>query len=216
MKKNPEKDIKQYAFFFDANACSGCKACEMACRDKHDLGKGIQWRRIYEIAGGSWEMENNAMRHNLIAYNLSMACNHCADPACVHACPTKAMQKREDGIVFIDPDLCIGCKYCSWACPYDAPQYNYTDGLMTKCDFCMDYIDEGKPPSCVAACPMRVLDFGEMEELSRKYPEKHIYPLPDEKLTRPAFVVKNHKSAKNTGEIELEIVNREEVGYDKQ
>lgn len=216
MNKKPDKNIKQYAFFFDANACSGCKACEMACRDKHNLYKGIRWRRVYEIAGGGWNIENKVMYHNLVAYNLSMSCNHCADPACIHACPTKAMQKREDGIVFIDPDLCMGCKYCSWACPYDAPQYNYKTGLMTKCDFCMDYIDEGKPPSCVAACPMRVLDFGEMEELSKKYPDRHVYPLPEETLTRPALVVKNHTSAKNNAGIKLEIVNKEEVGYDKQ
>ena len=208
--------MKQYAFFFDSNACSGCKACEMACRDKHDLETGILWRRVYEIVGGEWKTDNNVVQQNLVAYYISMSCNHCLDPECVYACPTKAMQKSEDGIVFIDADLCIGCKYCSWACPYDAPQYNAQTGLMTKCDFCLDYLQQGKAPSCVAACPMRVLDFGELEELKRKYPSKKIYPLPDESLTQPAFVVKIHKSAEKADHANMEIVNREEVGYDKR
>ena len=215
MDEKPINSMKQYAFFFDSSACSGCKACEMACRDKHDLEKGIQWRRVYEVAGGEWKVENKVIRQNLVAYYVSMSCNHCQHPVCVHACPTEAMQKNEEGIVFIDPDLCIGCKYCSWACPYDAPQYNYRTGLMTKCDFCMDYLRQGKAPSCVAACPMRVLDFGEFAALKRKYPAKHIYPLPDESLTQPAFAVKIHKSAERAEDSTLEIVNREEVGYGK-
>ena len=78
----------------------------------------------------------------------------------------------------------------------------------------MDYLHQGKAPSCVAACPMRVLDFGEFEELKRRYPSKQIYPLPDESLSQPAFAIRIHKSAEKTDHSNLEIINREEVGYD--
>ncbi len=203
--------IKQYAFYFDSNACSGCKACEMACRDKHDLAEGIRWRRVYEVAGGEWERKGEAVMPRLLAYNLSISCNHCEDPACVHACPTTAMQKRADGIVFVDPEKCMGCKYCAWACPYDAPKYDKSSGLMTKCDFCMDYIDQGKEPSCVAACPMRVLEFGELEELQEKYGEKHVFPLPEETLTRPAFVLRRHHGMHKIDVDEFSLINKEEV-----
>ncbi|MCF8230338.1 MAG: dimethylsulfoxide reductase subunit B [Bacteroidales bacterium] len=203
--------MKQYAFYFDSNACSGCKACEMACRDKHDLPEDLRWRRVYEIAGGQWSQDNKLSIPELVAYNISLSCNHCEDPACVHACPTSAMQKREDGIVFIDPEKCMGCKYCSWACPYDAPQYDKRTGLMTKCDFCMDYIDQGKEPSCVAACPMRVLDFGELHAMKKRYPDKHVYPLPTEQLTKPAFCISQHAHLKGKENMEFSILNKEEV-----
>ncbi|MDZ7741221.1 MAG: DMSO/selenate family reductase complex B subunit [Bacteroidota bacterium] len=202
---------KQLAFYFDSNSCSGCKACEMACRDKHDLPAGIRWRRVYEIAGGEWKQDKGINIPAVIAYNISLSCNHCEDPACVHACPTTAMQKRPDGIVFVDPEKCMGCKYCSWACPYDAPQYDKIAGIMTKCDLCRDYIDKGKEPSCVAACPMRVLGFGELKELKMIHAEEHVYPMPDQSLTKPALAFRKHAHLSKAEKIEFTIVNKEEV-----
>lgn len=205
--------MAQYAFFFDSSGCSGCKACQIACKDKHDLAHGILWRRVYEIAGGSWIKKGHTLQSNILSYNLSVSCNHCENPVCLKGCPTKAIQKREDGIVYIDPEKCMGCHYCSWLCPYDAPQYNHETGIMEKCDLCSDYIDQGLPPSCVAACPMRVLDFGDLSELREKYGIEEIYPLPHPDLTKPALKIKAHKDAHKADKSNAEIVNKEEVNY---
>lgn len=203
--------MTRYAFYFDARACSGCKACQVACKDKHDLPVGVLWRRVYEVCGGEWQQQGEAWITSAFAYNLSIACNHCARPICVEVCPAAAISQRPDGIVLIDEKRCIGCKYCSWACPYGAPQYDTGLGIMTKCTFCVDQIEAGLPPACVAACPMRVLDFGDLKELeSRHGAGGHLFPLPAADLTEPALVVRPHKDAlKATNR--AEIANREEV-----
>ncbi len=204
--------MKRFAFYYDSDACSGCKTCQIACKDKNDLGQGINWRRVYEVTGGGWIKEGHAWRSDIIAYYISMACNHCEDPVCMHACPAKAISKGEDGIVTIDPDRCMGCKYCSWMCPYSALQYDEEKGVMTKCDMCLDYVSEGKNPSCVDACPARALDFGEYEDLARKYGETpHLHPLPDQRMTGPSMLITPHKSALKKGNKTAEISNMEEI-----
>ncbi|HTP00547.1 MAG TPA: 4Fe-4S dicluster domain-containing protein, partial [Anaerolineales bacterium] len=147
-----------YAFVLDVSACSGCKACQAACKDKNQLPLGVLWRRVYEVSGGAWKQEGAAWSNTLFAYNLSLSCNHCVHPKCAGVCPVNAYSVREDGIVLLDSSKCMGCGYCAWACPYDAPQYDRAAGRMTKCDFCLDNLDAGLPPACVAACPLRVLD----------------------------------------------------------
>ena len=201
--------MKRLAFYFDSSSCSGCKTCQMACKDKNDLALGQVWRRVYEVSGGGWKKAGVAWKQDVFAYNLSMSCNHCEDPICVKSCPTHALWKREDGIVQIDQSLCIGCKYCSWVCPYGAPQYDSQKGVMGKCDLCADYIDQGKNPSCVDACPMRALDFGEYAELLKKYGEsEHIYPLPDKSITDPSLCIRAHPKADKP---KPEVSNIEEV-----
>jgi anaerobic dimethyl sulfoxide reductase subunit B (iron-sulfur subunit) len=208
--------MNRLAFYFDADACSGCKTCQIACKDKNDLSLGIVWRRVYEVTGGDWEKQGSAWKNNIFAYNVSLACNHCEKPVCKDSCPTKAISKREDGIVWIDDSKCMGCRYCEWVCPYGAPQFNPEIGLMTKCNMCFDYVDEGKNPSCVDACPMRAMDFGEFDVLVKKYgDEKSVFPLPNRQHTEPSLVVKPHRSC---DELMLEkpaVVNLEEVRFDK-
>ncbi|MBC35110.1 MAG: dimethylsulfoxide reductase, chain B [Bacteroidetes bacterium] len=190
--------MKRLAFYFDSSACSGCKTCQMACKDKNDLPVGQLWRRVYEITGGDWKEEAGVWKNDVFAYNLSMSCNHCENPVCVNNCPSNALQKREDGIVFIDQETCIGCKYCEMVCPYGAPQYDHQKKLMGKCDLCKDYIDQGLNPSCVDACPMRTLDFGEYDELVAKYGySTHIYPLPEDNYTQPSICINAHPNAFN-------------------
>lgn len=162
---SPAPWVKQYAFYFDSNACSGCKACQAACKDKHDLPVDVLWRRVYEVTGGNWVKSGDVWVPGVFSYYLSMACHHCEKPICGEGCPTKAIYKRQDGIVILDTQSCIGCRYCEWACPYGAMQFVESERLMTKCHFCYDYIDLDKPPACVAACPMRALDFGELTDL---------------------------------------------------
>jgi DMSO reductase iron-sulfur subunit len=151
-----------YAFTFDASACTGCKACQVACKDKNNLPNGVLWRRVFEVSGGDWIQAGNAWENSVFAYNLSIGCNHCVHPKCAGVCPTDAYVQRDDGVVYIDESKCMGCGYCAWACPYAVPQYNPELRHMTKCNFCFDEIDQGKAPACVAACPMRVLEFVEV------------------------------------------------------
>lgn len=204
---------KRLAFYFDSSSCSGCKTCQMACKDKNNLAIGQVWRRVYEVSGGGWQKQGNAWTQDVFAYNLSMSCNHCEDPICAKNCPTKALWKREDGIVQIDQNKCIGCQYCLWVCPYGAPQFNPETGTMGKCDLCADYIDEGKNPSCVDACPMRALDIGDYDELLQKHGSSdHIYPLPDDAITSPSICIKAHPKADQPNP---SVGNLEEVKFAK-
>jgi anaerobic dimethyl sulfoxide reductase subunit B (iron-sulfur subunit) len=205
--------VKQLAFFVDAAACSGCKTCQMACKDKHALPVGQLWRRVYEVAGGGWEARGAAWMSSVIAYHLSVGCNHCERPICVEVCPSGATRKREDGIVLIDGDRCLGCGYCRWACPYGAPQYDERRGVMGKCHLCYDEIDAGRPPICVSACPMRALEVGELADLRSLHGAvADTYPLPEQGHTSPALVIKPHPGATMTDQAALSIINREEVG----
>ena len=101
----------QYGFFIDSARCTGCKTCELACKDYKDLTPDVSFRRIYEYAGGDWQEDNGVWNQNVFAYYLSIACNHCEDPACTKVCPSGAMHKREDGFVVVNEDVCIGCRW---------------------------------------------------------------------------------------------------------
>ena len=214
-----------YAFTFDATFCSGCKACQAACKDKNNLPVGVLWRRVAEISGGEWKKDGEAWTNTVFAYNLSMSCNHCAHPKCAGVCPVDAYGVREDGIVFLDTTKCMGCGYCAWACPYGAPQYDPEAGHMTKCDFCLDQLEQGLPPACAAACPMRVLDMteireqrveisaGEIEngkmELWNTPGTEHPFPLPTFSHTEPRLAIQPHAAMKNVEE--KTVANFEEI-----
>lgn len=197
--------MSQKAFYFDASGCTGCKACMAACKDKNDLPVGVNWRRVVEYGGGTWvpyEWDKNIMiPSNVYSYAISTACNHCMDPVCADVCPAEAITKRADGVVMIDADQCIGCRYCEWACPYGAPQFHEANSAMTKCDFCEDLQAAGENPACVDSCVMRALDFGELDELRAKYGNVNaIEPLPPADVTKPALVVTPHRHSPMAGE----------------
>lgn len=204
---------KQLGFYVHQANCTGCKACQIACKDKHDLPVGVTWRRVVEYGGGSNEINpDGSFRTDVFSYYTSIACNHCEDPICVEVCPSQAMHKGENGIVSVDPTICIGCRYCEMACPYSAPQFDADRGVMTKCDFCADLLAEDQNPACVDACPSRVLDFGEIDDLRAKYgTEAGIEPLPDPSVTRPNLVLTPHKDARASGHGDGAIANPGEI-----
>ena len=106
----------------------------------------------------------------------------------------------------------MGCKYCAWACPYGAPQFNHFLGIMTKCNLCLDYLKEGKNPACVDACPMRAIEFGDIKLLEKKYFQtKDIYPLPPKQLTKPNLIITPHRDAGDIYDQDIQISNREEI-----
>ena len=199
-------------FFFDASACTGCKACQAACKDRNDLPVGVRWRRVYEVTGGGWERRGEAWVPSVVCYNISMACNHCEKPACALACPVRAITRRADGLVLVDTAACVGCRYCEWACPYGAIRFDARTGTVSKCDLCREAVEAGDRPACVAACPQRALDFGDLGELEREHGgERRIFPLPDPAATEPAFLVKPHRDAARAEELGAEVANWEEV-----
>jgi DMSO reductase iron-sulfur subunit len=152
---NPDR-YKQHGFHFTADNCIGCHACEAACSEKNDLPAHISFRSVGYVEGGSYP--------DFRRVNISMACNHCDDPVCLKGCPTRAYTKfAEYGAVLQDPDICFGCGYCTWVCPYNAPQLDPVKGEVSKCNMCVDRLEVGLKPACVSACLAGALDFGVIE-----------------------------------------------------
>lgn len=187
---------KQLAFYFDSSACANCKACQIACQDKNNLPSDLRWRRVVQYAGGTWTPSphhQGVIVPNIFSYSISLSCMHCQNPACVEVCPTTAMSKRDDGVVLVDEDKCIGCRYCEWACPYGAPVFDQSRGVITKCTFCEDLLAQGQNPACVDACVMRAIHFGELEELRKQFGSvSAVAPLPSPDITHPSFVLTPH------------------------
>jgi len=155
VSENPDR-YKQHGFYFNADHCIACHACESACSEKNDLPAHLAFRSVGYVEGGTWPDY-----HRL---NLSMACNHCDDPVCLKGCPTRAYTKfAEYGAVLQDPDICFGCGYCTWVCPYNAPQLDPVKGEVEKCNMCVDRLEQGLKPACAAACLAGALDFGVIE-----------------------------------------------------
>jgi anaerobic dimethyl sulfoxide reductase subunit B (iron-sulfur subunit) len=188
---------KQMAFYFEQKHCAGCKTCQIACKDKNDLRVGQLFRKVYECCGGGYQQQGGAVVPQVFAFWVSISCNHCISPVCVEACPTGAIQKQaEDGIVTIEQGRCIGCRRCVESCPYKAPQYNEVTGKADKCDFCRDYLARGKPPACVAACPLRALHYGPLDTLWLKYGRvNETKGMPSAAITEPALIIAPHRDA---------------------
>jgi len=144
---------KQIGFIYDESRCIQCRTCEVACKDTRGVELGPRWRRVIE----TWEGKYPDVKRVF----FSQSCLHCGKPACIPACPTGAISKRqEDGIVVVDREKCDGCRDCFTACPYDVPQFG-SDGLMQKCDLCLGA--EGEP-ACVTSCPGEALSYGVIDD----------------------------------------------------
>ncbi len=179
VSKNPNR-YKQHGFYFNADNCISCHACESACSEKNDLPPHLAFRSVGYVEGGTWPDYHRM--------NISMACNHCDDPVCLKGCPTRAYTKfAEYGAVLQDPDICFGCGYCTWVCPYNAPQLDPVNGQVEKCNMCVDRLEVGLKPACSSACLAGALDFGVIETLpeNREQLETSIPGFPTPDITHP-------------------------------
>lgn len=112
--------MTQYGFLIGSNRCIGCKTRELACKGCKDLIPDVNFRRIYECAGGDWQEGNDVWHQNIFAHYPSISCNHRGDLARTKVCPSGTIHKREDGSVAAGEDVYIGCRYCYMVCPYGA------------------------------------------------------------------------------------------------
>ncbi|NRF70450.1 dimethyl sulfoxide reductase anchor subunit [Aquincola sp. S2] len=176
---NPNRN-KQHGFFFTADNCIGCHACEAACAEKNETPAHFAFRSVGYVEGGSFP--------DYKRMNISMACNHCDDPVCLKGCPTRAYTKHtEYGAVLQDPETCFGCGYCTWVCPYNAPQLDPVKGQVSKCNMCVDRLEVGLKPACVSACVGNALDFGVIENIpaNREQARIEIPGFPSPEITKP-------------------------------
>ncbi|MBW2138688.1 MAG: FAD-dependent oxidoreductase [Deltaproteobacteria bacterium] len=157
--------MPQYGFLIDLSRCTGCNACVVACKQWHQIEPGpIKWMRVYQ-----WEKGNFP---DIDLRVLPIMCFHCQRPLCAEACPNKAIFKEEKyGAVLVDPDRCTGQRKCWDACPYGTPQFesDAPGEKMSKCNMCMDRLEQGLHPICVLSCSLRALEFGPLDDLIRKY-----------------------------------------------
>lgn len=152
--------MSKFYIYQDQLRCIGCYACEVHCKTKNNLPVGPRLTKIIPVGS---KIVSNIPKMKFIF----MPCFHCKKPWCVAACPTGAMQKRaKDGIVFVEAELCIGCKSCITACPWGAPQWNQDTGKVIKCDYCKDRIDKGLKPACVTKCTTHSLKWVSPAEAS--------------------------------------------------
>ncbi|MBI1778069.1 MAG: 4Fe-4S dicluster domain-containing protein [Proteobacteria bacterium] len=194
---------RKLGLVIDLDICVGCHACAVNCKEWNTGGhsapltdqdpygaqaKGVWFNRIH-----AFETEDS---HGGRTVHFPKSCLHCEAPACVEVCPTGASYKRaEDGIVLVNAELCIGCKLCSWACPYGAREYDEDDGVMKKCTLCIDRIynenleEVERVPACVSTCPVGARHFGDLGDpesaVSRLVAERGGYDLMPELDYKP-------------------------------
>lgn len=149
-----------YGFLIDAALCIDCRTCMVACSVENDVSMDTTriWIEETGVTGTFPDLKR---------YTVPYHCMHCKDPSCASACTVGALNRNEDGIVTYDRDICIGCRYCMYACPFEVPNYEWTATLplVVKCDMCASRLDAGQPPACAATCPTGAIRFGAYEDM---------------------------------------------------
>jgi Fe-S-cluster-containing dehydrogenase component len=177
---NPEVGTAQYALIIDTMKCAGCGLCMDACHLSNRLPEGQSYTNVQERKDGDQ------------IWFLAVQCQHCAEPPCATVCPTQATYIHTSGAVLINDKLCVGCKYCMVACPYQARIFNEERGVADKCSLCLDRVLQGDLPACVQVCPTGARVFGlttdSASKISRTLSSGRAKPLHPEFDTHPAVV----------------------------
>jgi len=187
-RPSPEEEKEFVGILVDTTRCIGCRQCEVACAEAHDLpvpdvAKDGALEKHREPTTDQWTVVNRFETEKGTVF-VKKQCMHCGQPACAAACPTNAMEKTHEGPVIWHGDRCMGCRYCMVACPFEIPKFEYDspNPRIQKCIMCYDRLEEGKQPACVEACPADALQFGTKRELmeialTRIYrnPEKYVH-----------------------------------------
>jgi molybdopterin-containing oxidoreductase family iron-sulfur binding subunit len=193
----------RYGMVIDLKKCLGCLACTIACKVENHTRPGILWTRVKDEEVGTYPTVTRIF--------LPVLCMHCQEPPCVKVCPNDASYQREDGIVMVDHDKCVGCKYCMNACPYGALHFNedangyfgpqltaneeigyerHKVGVVEKCNFCVDRLEQGRKPACVLTCLGKARYLGDLDdpnsEVSQLIESRHGSPLLEELETKPS------------------------------
>ena len=181
-----------FGFLIDNRKCIGCHACSTACKSENEIPIGVNRTWVKYVEKGEFPDTRR--------YFQVTRCNHCAKPPCVPICPTKAMYRRDDGIVEFDSNVCIGCKACMQACPYDAIYIDPDSGTAAKCHFCAHRTDVGLEPACVVVCPVHAIVAGDMSdrssEIARLLAAHEVSVRNPEQNTRPKlFYIEAEESA---------------------
>lgn len=228
----PQKTDKKLGLVIDLDQCVGCQACAVNCKEWNTSGhtapltdydpqgeqpSGVWLNRVHTYEVVDEKKDTSQTVH------FPKSCLHCEDAPCVTVCPTGASYKREeDGIVLVNADTCIGCKFCSWACPYGAREYDDSEGVMKKCTLCIDRIyntnlpEESRVPACVSTCPVGVRHFGDFSdpesEVSKLSEARGGYALMPEQECRPVNRYLPPKQRQNEGNQSLEHQDTSDTG----
>ncbi|MCA9698727.1 MAG: 4Fe-4S dicluster domain-containing protein, partial [Myxococcales bacterium] len=145
-----------YGFVIDNTRCIGCHACSTACKSENEVPLGVNRTWVKYVEHGAFPDVKRTFQVT--------RCNHCENPPCVRICPVTAMYQREDGIVEFDKDVCIGCKACMQACPYDAIHIDPETKTAAKCHYCAHRVDVGLEPACAVVCPTEAIVAGDLDD----------------------------------------------------
>lgn len=166
---------------YDVSKCTACRGCQVACKDWNQLPAVIEPftgnYQTHESTNGDTYTIIKFIEHEDpvegVQWNfLKFQCMHCFDPACMQACPRNAISQTEWGAVIKDYDRCIGCQYCTYACPFEVPKYRKRQDVVTKCTLCYERVEEGLTPACARTCPTGALKFGERDKLLQEAEER--------------------------------------------
>lgn len=204
----------QFGFSFNQVRCTGCKTCEMACRDYHDISEGSAFRTVHEYTGGTWQQNaDGTWEQDVFSFYISMSCNHCSNPICIRFCSADAITKDSLGFVVVSDKDCVGCQSCMVACPYHAPRFSEESAHVAKCDGCRDRIEAGMSPICVEACPQRALDYGIYASLSEQVTMvEKVASMPDPNITQPNYAIKPSFASQYARDSSSSPINLSELG----
>ena len=156
--------MTHYAIVTDLNRCVGCLACAVACKAMNDVPVGNYWNKVLRIGPNNTIVGSQTEDADSYMYFLTVQCQHCYNPECVHVCPTEASHIADDGTVQIDKEKCIGCQFCVMACPYGVRYLNEEERVVEKCTLCEQRIAQGELPQCVSQCGGMARFFGDLDK----------------------------------------------------